>query len=160
VQHGPAFAISAERYRFEGKIYVDLTAEMEPHAALSGGGGSFSPEPTSNPLTWSAEQGCSLHPTVRWSVLYGLLRNSTDHAFVYTGQRGYGMQAAAIPASIHLHGEVAFAALTEPPNRVVVRDSAGSVIQDESFGPPGKEKCNPDVASSLMVLQRRGSTKH
>jgi hypothetical protein len=37
----------AERYRFEGKIHVDLAAGMEPHAALSGGGGSFSPEPVS-----------------------------------------------------------------------------------------------------------------
>jgi hypothetical protein len=159
VPDGPAFAISAERYRFEGKIYVDLATQMEPHARLTGGEGSFSPEPSSNPLTWSAEQGCSRHPPVSWSVLYGLLRDPADHVLVYTGRLGHPTRTAAIPASLHLRGVVDYVALVEPPTRVVVRDSAGSVIQDESFGSFGKVECNPEATSSLIVMQPRHSKK-
>ncbi len=58
VRHGPIFAISAQRYRFEGKLYTDLQAQMEPHGKLTGAAGSFSPR-SREPFEWTAEQGCS-----------------------------------------------------------------------------------------------------
>jgi hypothetical protein len=42
---------------------------------------------------------------------------------------------------------------------VLVRDRLGHAIQDESFGSPGKEECNPQVSSSLTVLYPRGSSR-
>lgn len=152
VPHGPAFAISAERYRFEGRIYVDLATQMEPHAALQGGESSFSPDPSSAPLTWSAEEGCSKHPPVSWSILYGLLSDRADRASVYMARRWQVVQTAAIPASIHSRGLLGYALLTEAPGRVLVRDAAGHVVQDESLGLLPKERCTPGATGGLMVV--------
>jgi hypothetical protein len=156
VPGGPAFAIIAERYRFQGKISVDLAAQMEPHARLQGASGSFSPEST-QPFSWSAEQGCSKHPSVSWSILYGLLRDPSDHAYAYTGARMHTVLTAPIPPSIHLAGALGYAVLRQAPSRLLVRDRAGKIIQDERWGSPSKEPCNADV-SSLVVLQNRSQS--
>jgi hypothetical protein len=152
VPGGPAFAIIAERYRFEGKISVDLAAQMEPHARLQGGGSSFSPEPI-EPFVWSTQEGCSRHPPVSWSIVYGLLRDPTDHAYAYTGMRRHTVLTAPIPTSTHLAGALGYAALHEAPSRLLVRDRAGKIVQDEQLRSPSKRRCNPGATSSLMVAQ-------
>jgi len=147
VHRGPTFAISAERYRFEGKIYVSLSATTE-----GGASGSFSPHPERQPLTWSTQEGCSVHPLVTWSIFFGLLRDRTDRAFVYTDRAQHRVGVAAIPPAIHLPGVLGYAALSQAPERVLVLGTHGRVIQDESFGPPRKEACNPNESSSIMAV--------
>jgi hypothetical protein len=82
VPHGPAFAISVLRYRFQGKLHSDLQAQMQPHARLSGASGSFSPS-SGEPFDWTTEQGCSRAAT--WSIVYGLLRDPHDRGVLYIG---------------------------------------------------------------------------
>lgn len=149
---GPAFAITAERYRFEGKITVDLAAQMEPHARLQGGGSSFSPDPV-EPFVWSTQEGCSRRPPVSWSIVYGLLRDPSDRAYAYTGAGRHAVLKASIPASIHLNGALGYVALHEAPSRLLVRDRTGKVVQDEQLGSRTKELCKPGASSSLMVEQ-------
>jgi hypothetical protein len=157
VPHAPAFAISAERYRFEGRIYVDLAAAMEPHARLAGASGSFSPDP-GQPFSWSAERGCSTHPAARWSIVYGLLRDAGDRAVAYTGRERHPVLTAPRPVSIHDQGVLGYVVLTQQPSRVLVLNPAGEVLQDERIGTPARERCNPEASGSLTVFsQKRGS---
>jgi hypothetical protein len=153
VPKGPVFAIIGERYRFEGKISIDLAIQMEPHTKLGGGGGSFSPEPV-RPFTWSTEQGCSLHPPVRWSIMYGLLRDPSARAYAYTRALRHSVLTAPIPASLHLTGALGYVALSEFPSSVLVHSRAGKVIQRESFGAPPKERCDPGDSSGTIVFHR------
>jgi hypothetical protein len=148
VPHGPAFAMSALRYRFQGKLHTDLQAQMEPHARLTGAAGSFSPT-SREPFEWSTEQGCSA--TATWSIVYGLLRDRRDHGVLLIGARRHRLNTAPIPARFRLRGVLGYAALARDPTRVIVRDGAGKVVQDQDLGRGPIERCTPGGSSSLMV---------
>ncbi len=146
--HGPAFAISALRYRFQGKLATDLQAQMGPHAKPTGEAGSFSPR-SREPFEWTTEQGCSA--TVTWSILYGLLRDPGARGVLSIGSRHQRLLTASIPARFHLRGVLGYAALPRNPTRVLVRDSAGKVLQDQDLGRGASERCTPGESSSLIV---------
>jgi hypothetical protein len=152
VSRGPAFAIKAERYRFEGKLTTDLAVQMEPHAKHGGGaGGSFSPR-SREPFEWTTQEGCST--TVRWSIVFGLLQSRSDHGVLFLGSRRYRLRAAPIPTSFHLLGQLGFAALSRAPTRVLIRDGAGKIIQDEDLGAAPREHCTPGESSGLFGIRR------
>jgi hypothetical protein len=150
VQRGPAFAISALRYRFQGKLYTDLRAQMQPHAKLSGASDSFSPR-SREPFEWTTEQGCSAKPPVSWSILYGLLHDPSDRVVLFLGTHRRSLRRRSIPASFHLSGELGYVVLHRPPSRVLVLDRAGEVVQDQLLGRLPRERCTPGESSSLMV---------
>jgi hypothetical protein len=140
----------AQRYRFEGKVRVSLAVQMEPHAKLQGPESSFSPEPV-QAFRWSAEEGCSRHPPLNWSIVYGLLRNPQDHAYLYTGARMHRVLTAPIPHSIHLSGVLGYAVLRGTPSRVLVRDAAGRSVEDVRLGSLPKRPCNPGSTATVAV---------
>jgi hypothetical protein len=148
VPHGPTFAISGLRYRFGGRLGTDLQAQTEPHAKRSGAAGSFTPR-LREPFEWSTEDGCSV--TGSWSILYGLLRDRTDRGVLFIGSRRYPLRTAAIPALFHLSGALGYAALSRTPTRVIVRDAAGRVVQDQDLGRGAGGHCTPGESSSLVV---------
>jgi hypothetical protein len=150
VPHGPAFAISALRYRFQGKLYTDLQAQMQPRAKLSGASDSFSPR-SREPFEWTAEQGCSAKPSVSWSILYGLLHDPGDRVVIFLGTHRRSGRRRSIPASFHLSGELGYAVLDRPPSRVLVLDRAGKGVQDQVLGSLARERCTPGESGSLMV---------
>jgi hypothetical protein len=151
--HGPAFAISALRYRFEGKLSSDLQAQMEPHAKPSGASGSFSPS-SREPFEWTTEQGCST--TGSWSIVYGLLGDAHDRGTLFIGARRHRLRTVPIPARFHFSGVLGYAALSRNPTRVVVRDAVGKVVQDEDLGRGLGEHCTPGESSSLIVVGTQG----
>ena len=151
VIHGPAFAIKAERYRFEGKLATDLAAQMEPHAKHGGAGGSFSPR-SREPFEWTAELGCS--KTATWSIVYGLLRDRGARGVLFNGSRRYRLRTVPIPASFHLSGRLGYAVLSRAPTRVLIHDRVGEVVQDEHLGPGSREHCIPGESSGLIVIGR------
>jgi hypothetical protein len=151
--HGPAFAISALRYRFEGRLSSDLQAQMEPHAKPSGASGSFSPR-SREPFEWTTEQGCSA--TVTWSIVYGLLREPHDRGVLFIGARRHRLRTVPIPARFRLSGVLGYAALSRNPTRVVVRDAVGKVVQDEDLGRGLDEHCTPGESSSVIVMGKTG----
>jgi hypothetical protein len=152
VPRGPAFAISALRYRFQGKLHTDLQAQMEPHAKLSGASGSFSPR-SREPFEWTTEQGCSA--TATWSIIYGLLRDPGDRGVLFVGSERHRLRTVQIPARFHLSGEVGYTALPRIPTRVVVRDRAGKIVQDQDLGRTPAEHCTAGESSSLIVLGKK-----
>lgn len=152
VPHGPPFAVSALRYRFEGKLHSDLQAQMEPRAKLTGTSGSFSPS-SREPFEWTTEEGCDSRVT--WSVLYGLLR-AGDRGVVFVGPRRYPLRTAPIPARFRLPGQLGYAALLHSPTRVLVHDDVGRVVQDDELGHGHRGHCSPGESSSMMVLRKKG----
>jgi hypothetical protein len=152
VQHGPAYAISVLRYRFQGKLGTDLQAQMEPHGKPTGATSNFTPR-SREPFEWTTEQGCS--KTATWSILYGLLRDPADRGVLLIGTRRHRLRTAPIPARFHLRGVLGYAALMRNPTRVIVRDGAGKVLQHEDLGRGPGGRCTPGESSSLMVLQKR-----
>jgi hypothetical protein len=151
--HGPVFAISALRYRFQGKLGTDLQAQMEPHGKLTGASSNFSPR-SREPFEWTTEQGCSA--TATWSVIYGLLRDPHAGGVLLTGAERHRLRTVPIPARFHLRGALGYAALSRNPTRVIVRDAAGKVVQDEDLGARPGEHCHPGESSSLIVLRTKG----
>jgi hypothetical protein len=148
VAHGQTFAIKVERYRFEGSLVTDLTAALQ-----DGSGGGFSPR-SHEPFEWTTEEGCS--STSSWSILYGLLRDRRDRGVLFVGSHRHRLRTAAIPERFHLQGELGYAVLDRAPTRVLVRDGAGTTVQDEELGSePLRRRCNPDESSSLIVMQTK-----
>jgi hypothetical protein len=149
MRRGPAFALIGERYLFEGKVNVSLEAQMEPRG--NGGSGSFSPTPV-EPFVWSTQIGCSGSPPVKWDIVYGLLRDPSTRAYAYTGSQAHRLMTARIPASLHLGGVVGYVALPEFPTAMIVRSGTGKAIQDQSFGTPAPEPCEPGSSGSTIVV--------
>lgn len=150
--HGPPFTISALRYRFQGKLGTDLQAQIESHGKPSGEAGSFTPR-SREPFEWTTEQGCST--TATWSIAYGLLRDPGDRGVLFIGARRHRLRTVSIPASFHLSGVLGYAALPRNPTRVIVRDGAGRVVQDQDLGRGPSERCTPGESSGLMVMTHR-----
>jgi hypothetical protein len=152
--------IVAKRYRFQGHLYFDLAARIDERRRPAGGGeGDFSPEGSNQPLVWSAEQGCQTHPTVRWSIVYGLLRQPHSRASARTQHRSYELRTVAIPSSFHQVGRVAYVLLPGQPSEITVEARDGRVVMDEQLGAPANERCNPGETSSLIVFAA-GASKH
>jgi hypothetical protein len=97
IAHGPAFAISALRYRFQGKLYTDLQAQEQPYGRLTGATDSFSPR-LSEPFEWTGELGCLARPPVSWLILYGLLRDPSDRVVLFLGAQRPSLHRRSIPA--------------------------------------------------------------
>jgi hypothetical protein len=153
VPHGPAYAISVLRYRFQGKLGTDLQAQMGPHAKPTGAASSFTPR-SREPFEWTTEQGCSAKVT--WSMVYGLLRDPRDRGVLLIGAERHRLRTVQIPTRFHLRGAVGYAALRRNPTRVIVRDAAGEVVEDEQLGRGPGEQCTPGESSSLIVLGKKG----
>lgn len=150
---GRRFVIVAKRYRFGGRLYFDLAARIDERGAPAGGGeGDFSPDHPSEPLEWSAEDGCETHPSVSWSVVYGLLRQAGARASARTQRRTYRLRAVAIPGSFQQPGRVAYALLPEQPSEMTVSARDGHTVMNEKLDAPHRERCNPRETSSLMVF--------
>jgi hypothetical protein len=134
IPRGPAFSITAEHYRFLGKTYVDLSANISAHGMREGGGsGSFSPRRSPQAFAWSTQEGCEADPSVRWSIVYGLLRDSRDTALARRGVKEYAVKVAPIPASFHAGGELAYVVLPQQPSEVLVRGASGRTLQHETW---------------------------
>ena len=153
IPRGPELSIMAEHYRFLGKTYVDLSAEIHAQGSSEGGGsGSFSPQRSPQAFAWSAQEGCEAHPSVRWSIVYGLLRDPRDTAVVRTSGREYPVKVAPIPGSFHAGGELAYAVLPRQPSEVLVRSASGRTLQDERLDSLPSRGCEPGESASIGAI--------
>jgi hypothetical protein len=153
IPRGPAFSIRAERYRFLGKTYVDLSAEVDAQGSSEGGGsGSFSPQRSPQAFAWSTQEGCEADPSVRWSIVYGLLRDSRDTALARVGGRQYAVRVASIPGSLHAGGELAYVVLPQQPSEVLVRGASGHTLQHEDLDGLPERGCKPGESASIGAI--------
>jgi hypothetical protein len=150
IPRGPAFSITAEHYRFLGKTYVDLSANISAHGMREGGGsGSFSPQRSPQAFAWSTQEGCEADPSVRWSIVYGLLRDSRATALARVGGRQYAVKVASIPGSFHAGGELAYVVLPQQPSEVLVRGAGGQTLQHEDLDGLPVRICKPGESASI-----------
>ncbi len=123
------------------------------------GGGSqgtnFTPE-SSKPLAWSTEQGCSPSASM-WTIVFGVLADSSDRAYAYTAHRRYRLRTAAIPRRFQTTGVAAYVALPEQPIRILVTTATGDTLMREGLEPAPNERCQPGTA--IMILRKRSSGK-
>jgi hypothetical protein len=157
IPRGPAFSIGVERYRFLGKTYVDLSAAIRARGTREGGGSggggsSFSPRRSRQAFAWSTQEGCEADSSVRWSIVYGLLRDSRDTVLVRTGGTAYAINVASIPGSFHVGGELAYAVLPRQPSEVLVRGVGGHTVQRERLGGWPSRGCEPGESASLVTV--------
>lgn len=132
-----AFSIVARRYRFQGHIYFDLSAQLqEPARALGGrgggGGSDFSPSQSSNAFPFSQLVVCSEHPMI---LLWGLLRAPSDTAFLGEGSKDAQLTRVSIPMNFHTRGELAYGFL-KSSTTLIVKNATGKVIEKQYLEPP------------------------
>jgi hypothetical protein len=153
IAHGSApggtFEVLAERYRFQGRVYFNLAAKLTERGGAASGS-NFTPR-GSAPLAWSLHEGCTRR-SVRYAIVYGLLREPRDTAYAYAGARRYALRRAPIPRSFHTQGVAVYAALPHPPTRIVVNSPSGASVMREQLEAPGDERCRP--GSSIIRLER------
>jgi hypothetical protein len=145
--------ITAERYRFLGEVYFDLTAAIDGHGEQGGGGsGSFSPQSSPGPLAWSTQEGCRAHPYVQWSIVYGLLRSPRDRVLARAAKRAYRLRDVPMAASMHAGGRLVYAVLPRRPTHVLVLTPSGKTISDEDLELGASEHCRPGESSGIAMI--------
>jgi hypothetical protein len=143
VPQGPAFSIIEQHYRFLGHVYFELTVRVdnESSSGLGGGGGigsssevSFSSKgstkPKPSPFSMSLSQSCEPHP---YAIVYGLLKAPGDMVLARVSGRLQPLHRVAFPASLHVHGALAYAVLPAIPSELVVRARDGRTIAREDL---------------------------
>lgn len=144
---GPNFSIVAERYRYLGHVYFELTlavgaeaisevGERQEPRGFSFGGGRPSEPLRHGPFEQNVETGC--HP-YEYAIVYGLLRKSRDKVLVKIAGKLEPLHQVRIPASIHAGGVLVYAALQSAPEAIVVRTPSGKTVQSENMRIQSKE---------------------
>jgi hypothetical protein len=145
VPHGPAFHIFVERSRFGGHLETNLELTVFPEevsvfsliiARTVEGGESNGPRGRAVPFKLKHQSGCTPH---EYTVLYGLLKAPRDSVFARTGHGLRRFLTAGIPQGIHLHGVVAYIALSAMPQEVIVRSPDGHTVFRENLRTEARE---------------------
>lgn len=134
VPDGPAFSIIGERYRFLGKVYFELKANVEEtsepgSAAIGGSSVTFGANKPSM-LDWQTETGCDPHPYV---ILYSLLSAPADTVLLGTKGKLSAAHRVTIPTSLHAGGILIYAALPAGPSELVIRSPNGKTLSTEKL---------------------------
>ncbi len=139
---GPGFSITGERYSVTGKIHFGLGVEVAANAEAGGliGGDSTiavgvepkpKPKPTpSPPFALQLKTGCEPH---EYAILYGILKDPTDTVLARSSGRPQPLRRVRIPASLHVHGVLAYIALPTVPNELLVRTPTGKTVFTEKL---------------------------
>jgi len=147
---GPAFSIIAQHYRFLGHTYFEFKLEVQPLPNEQEGGGLASHifvggsevlgrivlarghKPI--PFAWQYQQGCQPHS---YAIVYGQLKVPGAIVLTRTAGTVQALHVVPIPASMHVHGALAYAALPTLPEEVVVRSAQGKTLFNEKLGATG-----------------------
>jgi hypothetical protein len=130
-----ALAIYAERYRFEGRVHLDLAYQFHEPGGASGGSSVHADG--AGLLSWTFGGECPRAGATASGAVHGLLR--------------------AIPSYLHPGGVAAYAVLDEPPERLLVRTPAGRTVMSEQLEHAGPIRCR--AASSIVYLESRAKTR-
>jgi hypothetical protein len=130
---GPSFSIVGERYILLGHMHFALRVKIAAEAGfggLIGGastivvGGHLKPK-SSTPFALKMETGCQPH---EYAILYGILKAPTDTVLVRSSGSLQALRRVRIPASLQVHGVLAYIALPAMPSELLVRTPAGKTI--------------------------------
>jgi hypothetical protein len=162
---GPSFSINGERsspfpiggehHRVMGETHLDLSVE----AAAEGAGGITSSSgsliaagerarPKSSPFALQTHTGCQPH---EYAILYGILKAPTDTVLARSSGSLQPFRRVRIPASLHVHGLLAYIALPALPSEVLVRTPTGKTVFTENLARSAreaKETCEGEAEGS------------
>lgn len=138
VPQGPDFSIVGERSTFAGHTNFELNAEVSVEAGaggiLSAASGSSeaipSPGGRPDPFAQHLRAGCLPH---EYAILYGVLREPRDTVLARTSAGLQPLRQVPIPASLHVHGVLAYIALASVPSEVLVRNARGKIISRQQL---------------------------
>ncbi len=135
VPRGPQFVITGFRMRFQGRIENNFSIMVMSEELLgySASGESIEiggPRPRPSPFELQSETGCRPH---EYAIIYGLLKAPKDTVLVRTGTGFRALRRVPIPRSMHLHGVVAYVALSAFPREILVRTPAGKTMFAEKL---------------------------
>lgn len=119
VPGGSRFSIIANRAESSGATEPSLWVEVAGKRSFGGfghGGG---------PFTWQMQAACRPH---QYAILYGILKNARDTVWVRDSAGLTQLRRARIPASLHAHGVLAYAALPAVPSELVIRAPGGQTL--------------------------------
>ena len=150
---GPSFSIVGERYSFMGKIHFDLRVEVTAEAEAGGligdassiiVGSHLEPKPTP-PFILKTGTGCQPH---EYAILYGVLKARTDTVLARSSGGLQQLRRVRIPASLHVHGVLAYIALPTMPSELLVRTPTAKTVFTENLAGQArtaKEACEAEA---------------
>jgi hypothetical protein len=150
-QDGPAYSIVARRYRLYGHIHLslqlDVSNEREPPfpglLEASGGGADF----PGAPFQAQTSQGCEPKP---YEIVYGLLGDPADTVSLNSGGTLVPLTKVTLPAQLHTHAVLAYAAVSPPAQELLVRTPAGKTFEHQSLDGQGTvERCEGEAEPPL-----------
>lgn len=142
VPDGSQFVIIGSRTRFQGQIKNTINvivAGEEPFTQTSGESSvSTLGEPSRHPRPFELqrETGCQPH---EYAILYGRLPNPKDTVLVRTGTGLRTLRRVPFPRGLHMHGVLAYIALSAVPSEVLLRNPAGKTVFTERLTHPARE---------------------
>jgi hypothetical protein len=150
---GPSFSIIGERDSLMGKIHFDLRVEVAAGAEagdLTGGTSTIVVgrhlKPKSSPaFVLKMRTGCQPH---EYAILYGVLKAPTDTVLARSSGSLQPLRRVHIPASLHVHGVLAYIALPAVPSELLVRTHTGKTIFTEKLAGralTAKETCEGEA---------------
>lgn len=121
VPDGPAFSILAGSEKTPtGADEVSLAVEVGTEMSTEG----IEPEPA-GPFAWRIVTGCQPHA---YAILYGVLKNARDTVWARGSSGLTRLRRARLPASLHEHGVLAYAAFSAAPTELLVRAPDGKTV--------------------------------
>ncbi len=140
---GPSFSIIGERYSFMGEIHFDLHVEVAAEGvgdAFIGGTGIVAvggaPKPKARPFALQVKTGCQPQ---EYTILYGVLKAPKDKVLARSPGGLQPLRRVRIPASLHVHGVLAYIALPAMPSELLVRTPAGKTVFTEKLAGRARE---------------------
>jgi hypothetical protein len=131
---GTRFSIVGERTTFMGHSNTQLRTEVaEPLGGLSLLGSaseSASAPPRHSPFALQLNTGCEPH---EYAIVYGVLKSPRDVVLVRVAGKLEPLRRVRIPAILHVHGVLAYAAVPAVPEELLVRAPSGRTVATQKL---------------------------
>jgi hypothetical protein len=125
---GAAFTIAAQRYRFLGKVTLQLNAQVASEGTGSSatsvafthgtGGHPFLGPKGRSTFAPEFQSGCL---PAAYTIVYGILKRPADIVLARSGSGLIALHKQAMPASLHAGGVLVWGAFVPPPTELVLR---------------------------------------
>ncbi len=133
---GAPFTIEAQRYRFLGKVHLDLKTYVETESASGGfalgeqSSGAIVLPPGRARKIFAPEEasGCKPKPYV---IVFGVLKQPGDTVLARTATGLVPLHVQPMPASLHAGGALAWGAFSPPPTELLIRAHDGRTLLRE-----------------------------
>jgi hypothetical protein len=151
----------AQRYKFQGRTYVQLIATVVPAANSitairreidSGrfGSSQVNINDVTAPFELQGLVGCSQHPVV---LLYGLLHQPSVLAVLRAGASVQPLARVSIPADLHVRADLIYGFLTNGATLELRSRNDHAIKTADYLSPPSRHECAGGETSILYLFR-------